>query len=49
MVAGLEQEFFVIKKEDYDRRLDLQQTGRALFGRMPPHAQQFSDHYYAKL
>ena len=31
------------------QRLDLHQTGRALLGRMPPHSQQFSDHYYSRL
>ena len=46
---GLEQEFFVIPKEHYRKRIDLHQTGRALIGRMPPHNQQFSDHYYGRI
>lgn len=43
---GVEQEFFIIPKAQFLKRLDLQQTGRALLGRLPPHHQQFSDHYY---
>ena len=46
---GLEQEFFVIPKKYYNQRIDLKQTGRALVGRMPPHHQQFSSHYYGKI
>jgi glutamine synthetase len=46
---GLEQEFFVIPKDAYMKRLDIRQLGRALVGSPPPKNQQFSDHYYGKL
>lgn len=46
---GIEQEFFIIRKEEYERRLDLTQTGRTLYGQLPPRNQQFSDHYYGKI
>jgi glutamine synthetase len=46
---GIEQEFFVVRKEDYEKRLDLNQCGRSLYGQLPPRNQQFSDHYYGKL
>ena len=49
MALGLEQEFFVMSKQDYDKRLDLKTTGRAIIGKTPPKHQQFSDHYYGKL
>jgi glutamine synthetase len=39
----------VIKKEDYENRLDLHQTGTALYGALPPRNQQMSDHYYGKV
>jgi glutamine synthetase len=31
------------------KRLDLRETGRTLFGDVPPKNQQFSDHYYGKI
>ena len=49
MALGLEQEFFVMSKEAYDKRIDIRSTGRALIGKMPPKHQQFADHYYSKL
>jgi glutamine synthetase len=49
MALGLEQEFFIITKEAYQKRLDLRNTGRTLIGKLPPKHQQFSDHYYGKI
>lgn len=46
---GVEQEFFVVRKKDYEARTDLHQTGTALYGALPPHNQQLSDHYYGKI
>jgi glutamine synthetase len=46
---GVEQEFFVIKKKDYETRTDLQQAGTALYGALPPRNQQLSDHYFGKV
>ena len=46
---GIEQEFFIIRKRDFESRIDLKETGRVLYGRDPPHDQEFSDHYFGKL
>jgi len=42
---GLEQELFFIPREAYERRLDLQFTGRTVMGRMPARGQELCDHY----
>jgi len=44
--VGGEQEYFLIDKELYDKRMDLSLTGRTLFGAKPPKGQEFKDHYY---
>ena len=44
--VGPEQEYFLIDKEDYDKRKDLIYTGRTLFGAMPPKGQELEDHYF---
>ena len=49
MALGMEQEFFIIPKSAYLKRLDIRSTGRALINDVPPRHQQFSDHYYGKL
>ena len=46
---GAEQEYFLIDKEFYLRRLDLLQTGRTLFGRRPSKHQQMEDHYFGAI
>ena len=43
--VGAEQEYFLIRKEDYDKRRDLVYTGRTLFGAPAPKGQQLDDHY----
>lgn len=43
---GAEQEYFLIDEEMYNARLDLQQTGRTLFGVKPAKHQQMEDHYF---
>lgn len=45
----MEQEFFVLRKQDFEARVDLHQAGTALYGALPPHNQQLSDHYYGKI
>eukprot|EP00240_Pyramimonas_obovata_P002432 CAMPEP_0118935940 /NCGR_PEP_ID=MMETSP1169-20130426/15916_1 /TAXON_ID=36882 /ORGANISM="Pyramimonas obovata, Strain CCMP722" /LENGTH=758 /DNA_ID=CAMNT_0006879023 /DNA_START=83 /DNA_END=2359 /DNA_ORIENTATION=- len=42
---GLEQELFLIPRECYFKRMDLQLTGRTVMGKMPPRGQEGSDHY----
>ncbi|MBU4198614.1 MAG: glutamine synthetase III [Verrucomicrobia bacterium] len=46
---GAEQEYFLIDKKFYDKRLDLLQTGRTLFGRKPAKHQQMEDHYFGAI
>lgn len=46
---GLEQELFLIPREEYYRRPDLQMTGRTIMGRNAPRGQEMCDHYMAPL
>jgi len=46
---GLEQELFLIPREQFYRRPDLQLTGRTLIGRDAPRGQEMCDHYMAPL
>lgn len=46
---GLEQEFFIVPKHDFENRPDLRFCGRTLLGVVGAKNQQFSDHYYAKM
>ena len=46
---GPEQEYFLIDADLYERRLDLIQTGRTLFGRAPAKHQQLDDHYFGAI
>lgn len=47
--VGPEQEYFLVDKEMYDKRPDLQFTGRTLFGAMPPKGQEMDDHYFGTI
>ena len=47
--VGPEQEYFLIDKAVYDRRKDLQYTGRTLFGARPPKGQELEDHYFGAI
>ena len=47
--VGPEQEYFLIDKSVYDRREDLQLTGRTLFGAKPPKGQELEDHYFGAI
>lgn len=47
--VGPEQEYFLIDREFYNRRMDLILTGRTLFGAKPPKGQEMEDHYYASI
>lgn len=44
--VGPEQEYFLIDKKLYEKRIDLQYTGRTLFGAKPPKGQELDDHYF---
>ncbi|MFH1707414.1 MAG: glutamine synthetase III [Planctomycetota bacterium] len=47
--AGPEQEYFLVDKRFYDRRLDLMTCGRTLFGAPPPKGQELEDHYFGSI
>ncbi|MGD2278874.1 MAG: glutamine synthetase III, partial [Candidatus Omnitrophota bacterium] len=46
---GPEQEYFLVDKKYYEKRLDLIQTGRTVFGRAPAKHQQMEDHYFGAI
>ena len=47
--VGPEQEYFLIDKKYYDKRIDLQYCERTLFGAAPPKGQELEDHYYGTI
>ena len=47
--VGAEQEYFLIDKALYERRMDLLYTGRTLFGAKPPKGQELDDHYFGSI
>ena len=44
--VGPEQEYFLVKKEDYEARQDLILTGRTLFGAPAAKGQELEEHYF---
>lgn len=44
--VGPEQEYFLITEEEYEKRKDLQLTGRTLFGAPVSRGQELEDHYF---
>ncbi|MBQ4100717.1 MAG: glutamine synthetase III, partial [Oscillospiraceae bacterium] len=47
--VGAEQEYFLISRDTYEKRLDLKVCGRTLFGAMPPKGQELDDHYCGRI
>ncbi len=47
--VGCEQEYFLIKRSDYEKRMDLRLCGRTLFGAPAPKGQELSDHYFGSI
>ncbi len=47
--VGAEQEYFLIDKSVYERRIDLLNCGRTLFGARPSKGQELEDHYYGAI
>ena len=47
--VGAEQEYFLIDKAVYEKRLDLIHCGRTLFGARPSKGQELNDHYYGSI
>ena len=46
---GAEQEYFLIDRNFFEKRLDLVLTGRTLFGAVPPRGQEMEDHYFGTI
>ncbi len=47
--VGAEQEYFLVDKALFDRRLDLKVAGHTLLGAKPPKGQEMEDHYYGSI
>ena len=47
--VGSEQEYFLIDKSVYEKRVDLIYCGRTLFGARPAKGQELDDHYYGAI
>lgn len=47
--VGAEQEYFLIDRAMYEKRLDLKICGRTLFGAKPPKGQEMDDHYFGRI
>ena len=47
--CGPEQEYFLIKEEDYEARPDIILTGRTLFGCPPAKGQELEEHYFGAI
>ena len=47
--VGPEQEYFLIKEDDYKQRPDLILTGRTLFGCEPAKGQELEEHYFGSI
>ena len=48
-MCGPEQEYFLIRKEEYEIRQDIMITGRSLFGAAPCKGQELSEHYFGSI
>jgi glutamine synthetase len=48
-MIGAEQEFFLVRQEDYAKRTDLKTLGRILFAAPPPKGQEMGDHYFGAI
>lgn len=47
--VGLEQEFFLIDRKLYEKRVDIINTGRTLVGDFPPKDQELLNHYFGSI
>jgi glutamine synthetase len=47
--VGPEQEYFLVDRENYNKRLDLILAGRTLFGAKAPKGQELDDQYFGRL
>ncbi len=49
VTVGAEQEYFLVDREAYEKRLDLKICGRTLLGAKPPKGQEMEDHYFGRI
>jgi len=49
VTVGIEQEYFLVEKEFYQKRLDLQHTGRTLIGAPSVKDQELTGHYFGTI
>lgn len=47
--VGAEQEYFLVDRQAYEKRLDLKICGRTLFGARPSKGQEMDDHYFGHI
>ena len=47
--VGAEQEYFLVDRKDYERRLDLKLCGRTIIGAKPPKGQELDDYYCGRI
>ena len=47
--VGPEQEYFLVRKKDYEKRQDLVCTGRTLFGAALSKGQELDEHYFGAI
>jgi len=47
--VGPEQEYFLIDRKFYEKRLDLMTAGSTLFGARAPKGQELEDHYFGSI
>ncbi|MCL1831076.1 MAG: glutamine synthetase III [Oscillospiraceae bacterium] len=47
--VGAEQEYFLIDRDYYRKRLDIMVCGRTLFGAKPSKTQELEDHFYSRI
>ncbi|MBS7175585.1 MAG: glutamine synthetase III, partial [Clostridiales bacterium] len=49
VTVGAEQEYFLVDRKAYEKRLDLKICGRTLLGAKPPKGQEMEDHYFGRI
>jgi len=47
--VGPEQEYFLVDREYYEKRIDLRLTGRTVFGNLAAKGQELDDHYFGSI
>lgn len=47
--VGFEQEYFLVDREFFEKRIDLRLTGRTVFGNLAAKGQELDDHYFGSI